>query len=95
MVHIHAGNLLMLTGSYDDAIKAFVNANGIKETISAYYQIIKCKLLVEDIVGSAKDLEELVNKFPNERTPGVDRDGLASFQFVVKFLLEQNDEKKG
>lgn len=30
MVHVHAGNLLMLTGSYEDAIKAFGNANNIK-----------------------------------------------------------------
>ncbi len=49
MVHIHAGNLLMLTGSYDDAIKAFANALQIKDISMAHYQVIKCKLLLEDM----------------------------------------------
>lgn len=30
MVHIYAGNLLMTTGSYEDATKAFTNADNIK-----------------------------------------------------------------
>jgi hypothetical protein len=29
MVHIYAGNLLMTTGSYDDATKAFTNADSV------------------------------------------------------------------
>ena len=29
MVHIYAGNLLMTTGSYEDATKAFTNADTI------------------------------------------------------------------
>ena len=29
MVHIYAGNLLMTTGSYDDATKAFMNADSV------------------------------------------------------------------
>ena len=31
MVHIYAGNLLMTTGSYEDATKAFTNADNIKK----------------------------------------------------------------
>lgn len=34
MVHIYAGNLLMTTGSYEDATKAFTNADNIKKGIS-------------------------------------------------------------
>jgi len=29
MVHIYAGNLLMTTGAYQDAIKAFLNADTV------------------------------------------------------------------
>jgi len=36
-VHVSAGNLLMLTGAYEDAIKAFSNANECKPTRLATY----------------------------------------------------------
>lgn len=29
MVHVYAGNLLMTTGAYNDAIKAFENADTV------------------------------------------------------------------
>lgn len=29
MVHVYAGNLLMTTGAYQDAIKAFMNADTV------------------------------------------------------------------
>ncbi len=41
VMHIHAGNLLMASGATDDAIKAFGNANELKETTIAYYQQAK------------------------------------------------------
>ena len=31
LVHVYAGNLLMTTGSYDDAAKAFSNADQVKK----------------------------------------------------------------
>jgi len=37
MVHINAGNLLMTTGSYEDAIKAFTNANSVQLCPLAIY----------------------------------------------------------
>ena len=37
MVHIYAGNLLMTTGAYSDAIKAFENADTVEPTaLSAF-----------------------------------------------------------
>lgn len=36
-MHINAGNLLMTTGSYDDAINAFTNAYEIKPHPLAIY----------------------------------------------------------
>jgi tetratricopeptide (TPR) repeat protein len=32
MVHVQAGNLLMTTGAYSDAIKAFENADSVART---------------------------------------------------------------
>jgi lipoprotein NlpI len=37
MVHIYAGNLLMTTGSYDDATKAFTNADSVQKSALAFY----------------------------------------------------------
>ena len=37
MVHIYAGNLLMTTGSYEDATKAFTNADDIHKSSLALY----------------------------------------------------------
>ena len=37
MVHIYAGNLLMTTGSYEDATKAFTNADNIQKSSLALY----------------------------------------------------------
>jgi hypothetical protein len=37
MVHIYAGNLLMTTGAYNDAIKAFDNADTVHQTALASF----------------------------------------------------------
>ena len=36
-MHIFAGNLLMTTGSYEDATKAFTNADNLKKNANALY----------------------------------------------------------
>lgn len=38
MVHIYAGNLLMTTGSYEDATKAFTNADSVEKSSLAFFQ---------------------------------------------------------
>lgn len=37
MVHIYAGNLLMTTGSYEDATKAFSNADSVSKSSLAFF----------------------------------------------------------
>ena len=37
MVHAYAGNLLMTTGSYEDAAKAFTNADSVSPCAFAIY----------------------------------------------------------
>ena len=44
VMHIHAGNLIMTSGGIEDSIKAYVNANNVKETNIAYYQQAKVLL---------------------------------------------------
>lgn len=41
IMHVHAGNLLMASGAFEDAVKAFANANDIYVTQAAYYQQAK------------------------------------------------------
>ena len=46
IMHIHAGNLLMASGAFEDAAKAFSNANETEETQAAYYQQAKVDWVV-------------------------------------------------
>ena len=56
MVHAFAGNLLMTTGSYDDATKAFTNADKVYPCAFAIYQRARCYLALGDIKNSMNDL---------------------------------------
>ena len=57
VVHVHAGNLLMLVGSIDDAVKAFTNANSIRPTSFAFVQRAKCFILLEKTQNAVEDLK--------------------------------------
>lgn len=41
-MHIKAGNLLLLLGSYQEAVKAYENANSVKHSYEASLLICKC-----------------------------------------------------
>ena len=49
MVHIYAGNLLMTTGSYDDATKAFTNADSVQKSALAFYQRSRCNIALANM----------------------------------------------
>ena len=57
VVHVHAGNLLMLVGSIEDAIKAYTNANSIRPNPSAFVQRGKCHILLEKIPNAIEDFK--------------------------------------
>ena len=57
LVHVYAGNLLMLAGSVEDARKAFTNANSIRPTIEAFTQRAKCFITLEKPESALADLE--------------------------------------
>lgn len=64
MVHIFAGNLLMTTGSYDDATKAFTNADSVQKSALAFYQRSRCYIALADLDKSLKDLNMVVERCP-------------------------------
>ena len=49
MVHILAGNLLMTTGAYNDAIKAFENADTVEPTAMSAFQRVRCFCALTDL----------------------------------------------
>jgi tetratricopeptide (TPR) repeat protein len=57
IVHVHAGNLLMLVGSIEDAVKAFTNANSIRPTPQAYIQRGKSYILLEQLQSALEDFK--------------------------------------
>lgn len=65
MVHAFAGNLLMTTGSYDDATKAFSNANKVSQNAFAIYQRARCYLAIGDIKNAMADLHHASKLYSN------------------------------
>lgn len=64
--------MLYITGSLEDAIKAYSNANDLKKEPKALYSRAKCYLCVGNIEKALEDLEEALKINPNE--PGVSYD---------------------
>lgn len=48
-VHVQAGNLLMTTGAYEDALKAYYNADSVEVTVESHYQKARCFVALNDI----------------------------------------------
>lgn len=49
MVHVYAGNLLMTTGAYSDAIKAFNNADTVAKVPVSAFQRARCYCAISDL----------------------------------------------
>lgn len=61
LVHVHAGDLLMLVGSTEDASKAYTNANSIRPTYEAFIQKSKCNMLTNRPDLALLDLESALS----------------------------------
>jgi tetratricopeptide (TPR) repeat protein len=83
IVHIYAGNLLMTTGSYDDATKAFTNANNIKKSPLALYQRSRCYVALTKTKDALSDLNKVVELSPNDKVARNDRDCLKCLSYCV------------
>ena len=67
MVHIYAGNLLMTTGSYEDATKAFTNADNIHKSSLAMYQRARCNVALNSMNEALKDLNKVIEIMSTEK----------------------------
>jgi tetratricopeptide (TPR) repeat protein len=63
-VHIHAGHLLMLAGAFEDAAKAFSNANDLQITESACLSKAKCHLRLFELPSALEDLQKVLDLSP-------------------------------
>lgn len=59
-VHINAGNILMITGEIENALKAYANACKNKPVAEAYIQRAKCYLLLENLNEALQELKYCV-----------------------------------
>ena len=52
LVHVQAGNLLMTTGAYQDAIKAYENADTVQPTPESEFQRARCYCALNNLEDS-------------------------------------------
>lgn len=75
-MHIYAGNLLMTTGSYEDATKAFTNADNIEQSPLALYQRSRCHVALNSMPEALEDLNKVIDISPNDKVAIQDRECL-------------------
>jgi len=82
MVHIYAGNLLMTTGSYEDATKAFTNADNIHKSPLALYQRSRCQVALNNMQEALKDLNKVIEMSPNDKVAIADKECLTALKLA-------------
>jgi tetratricopeptide (TPR) repeat protein len=84
MVHVYAGNLLMTTGSYDDATKAFTNADCVTKCSLAIYQRARCQIALSNIEEAFKDLGMVSELTPEDEFAAMDEECLKAIKLGMK-----------
>lgn len=82
MVHIYAGNLLMTTGSYEDATKAFTNADNIEKSALALYQRARCHVALNNMQEALKDLNKVIEIASTDKVALADRECLQALKLA-------------
>jgi tetratricopeptide (TPR) repeat protein len=83
MVHIYAGNLLMTTGSYEDATKAFTNADNIHKSPLALYQRSRCHVALNQMSEALKDLNRVIEQSPTDKVAIADKECLSALKLAA------------
>lgn len=83
MVHIYAGNLLMTTGSYEDATKAFTNADSVQKSSLAFFQRARCFIALASMDNALKDLTLVVERTPSDKIAQVDKECLQAIKLAL------------
>mmetsp|Transcript_19568 Transcript_19568/g.30094 ORF Transcript_19568/g.30094 Transcript_19568/m.30094 type:complete len:223 (-) Transcript_19568:1888-2556(-) len=92
-VHIYAGNLLMTTGSYDDATKAFTNADNIHKSPLALYQRSRCHVALNNMQEALEDLNKVIEISTNDKVAIQDRECLNALKQCSVGNPESEDEE--
>ena len=66
MVHVYAGNLLMTTGAYTDAIKAFENADTVEPTSISAFQRVRCFCAISELHRAQQMMDIALKAMPND-----------------------------
>ena len=66
MVHVFAGNLLMTTGAYNDAIKAFENADTVEPTSVSAFQRVRCFCAISDLQNAQTMMNVALKALPED-----------------------------
>jgi hypothetical protein len=83
----------MLTGAYEDAIKAFTNADGCQPTKEAIYQRAKCHVLIGSISSARADMDKLVAMDTSDHCVAFDRDTLLIHDMRIEFEVADSTER--
>jgi tetratricopeptide (TPR) repeat protein len=89
-VHIYAGNLLMTTGSYEDATKAFTNADNIQKSPLALYQRSRCHVALNSMQEALNDLNKVIEISKNDKVAIQDRECLNA---LMNCSIQPNDDQ--
>ena len=90
MVHVYAGNLLMTTGAYSDAIKAYENAETVELTADSQYQRARCYCALNNLPEALKILSDVVMTCPDDLLLKYDFRILQQIQSVQTATLNIN-----
>jgi len=82
----------MTTGSYEDATKAFTNADNIKQSPLALYQRSRCHVALNNMEDALTDLNKVIKCSPNDKVAIQDRDCLNALGSCSLIDQEQDGE---
>jgi len=92
LLHVHAGNLLMTAGCFDDASKAFTNSNNILENDLAYYQKSKCAINKCDPNEALVCIKKAMKFGTPKNSCLIQRDHVI-LSFLNKLILNSSDDQ--
>ena len=66
----------MTTGSYEDATKAFTNADSVQKSSLAFFQRARCHIALANMELALRDLNLVVERTPSDKIAYIDRECL-------------------
>ncbi len=87
MMHIHAANILMASGAYEQAIKAYTNAHKLGRIPMALYGRAKCNVALCNIGQTLTDVSKVVKESFTKFAP--DLDMLKILSSLCTFLMKK------